>query len=275
MHDRQPGAPGQYKAIISLDQLANMQAGNQFSIIMTRDDQPIREGTPYNTASVLPSSLAALICPNISDPTPADALRALYSGRAPAGYGLGSQANATVPNLDNATECGWYVIGTDTENAPFPYGVVMVIRRYESDIVQIAFSVKNDGTHYNSMAVRTFSNSWTVWHYDNPPMKPGVVYPTTQRHNGKVVYAVRLNVGVMANNGNTTVSIPDVVGELVELSGSAVSTAYSERVSFPAVTSSGAIGADLRLIGTSTVSIRTFSDYSTYTAMVTVKFTKD
>ena len=43
--------------------------------------------------------------------------------------------------------------------------------------------------------------------YDNPPMELGVEYRTTERHNGKVVYAQAVYLGVPAE-GTTTVSIP-------------------------------------------------------------------
>lgn len=79
MTDRIPGAPGQYKATVTAAELEKMQAGEAFTITMTRDDQPIVAGTPYNKASVLPDDLAALICPGVSDPSPADALAALLA----------------------------------------------------------------------------------------------------------------------------------------------------------------------------------------------------
>ena len=81
MTDRQPGAPGQYKAVIEATELLKMQAGEQFTITMTRDDQPLVEGTPYNKASVLPDDLANKLCPSITDPTPADALNGLRKKR--------------------------------------------------------------------------------------------------------------------------------------------------------------------------------------------------
>lgn len=77
MTDRKPGAPGQFKAIITLADLQKIQNGEEFTIVLTRDDQPITEGTPYSKAAVLPDELAAVICPNILDPTPADALGSL------------------------------------------------------------------------------------------------------------------------------------------------------------------------------------------------------
>ena len=77
MQDRMPGAPGQYKAILTADELKKMQAGEQFTITMIRDDRPIVKGTPYSKAAVLPDELAKKLCPDIQDPTPADAFAAL------------------------------------------------------------------------------------------------------------------------------------------------------------------------------------------------------
>ena len=77
MTDRVPGAPGQYKAVITEAELQKMQAGEQFAITLTRDDQPVVEGTPYSKAAVLPEALGKALCPNIDDPTPADAFASL------------------------------------------------------------------------------------------------------------------------------------------------------------------------------------------------------
>ena len=109
MKDRQPGAPGQYKAVITAAEQQKMQAGEAFVITMTRDDQPLVEGTPYNKASVLPDDLAELICPDVLDPTPADALRSLYEG------GKASYVNVTL------SAAGW----TASEAAGFEQSVVV------------------------------------------------------------------------------------------------------------------------------------------------------
>lgn len=77
MHDRVPGKPGQYRAVITTAEVTKMQAGQPFTITMARDDEPVAEGTPYSKAAVLPDSLAQLLCPDIDDPTLADALASL------------------------------------------------------------------------------------------------------------------------------------------------------------------------------------------------------
>jgi len=98
MTDRVPGAPGQYKATITTAELQKLQAGETFTITLTRDDQPTTEGTPYSKAAVLPDNLAALLCPDIIDPTPAQALEALQKLAAAAQ----AAANAAQTTANNA-----------------------------------------------------------------------------------------------------------------------------------------------------------------------------
>ena len=52
MTDRVPGAPGQYKAVIAADQQQKLQSGQTFTITLTRDDEPVVEGTPYSKAAI-------------------------------------------------------------------------------------------------------------------------------------------------------------------------------------------------------------------------------
>lgn len=101
MTDRVPGAPGQYQAVLSAEALAKMQAGEQFTITLTRDDQPITEGTPYSKAAVLPDALAKILCPDKEDPTPADALAALLPMRGGTMTGDIDMGNYNVSNVNN------------------------------------------------------------------------------------------------------------------------------------------------------------------------------
>ena len=84
MTDRIPGAPGRCKAVVTGQELQKMQAGEEFAITLRRDDQPIREGTPYSKAAVLPDAVAAALCPGVDDPTPGDAFAVLQSQKADA-----------------------------------------------------------------------------------------------------------------------------------------------------------------------------------------------
>lgn len=120
MTDRVPGAPGQYKAVISAAELLKMQSGGQFTITMTRDDQPITVGTPYNKASVLPDDLAQTICPAVVDPTPADALRGLAGSRqnvvlTKAGW-VNKRQTAAVAGV---TEANTVIVGPEPEKTNY------------------------------------------------------------------------------------------------------------------------------------------------------------
>lgn len=77
MTDRVPGAPGQYTMTVSAEEAQKLLTGEAVTVTLVRNDQPLVEGTPYNKASVLPDDLAAQICPDVADPTPADAFRGL------------------------------------------------------------------------------------------------------------------------------------------------------------------------------------------------------
>lgn len=81
MTDRQPGAPGQYRMTPDASTVQKFLTGETITVTLERDDQPVVEGTPYNKASVLPDELAKVLCPDILDPTPADALGALYKAQ--------------------------------------------------------------------------------------------------------------------------------------------------------------------------------------------------
>lgn len=116
MTDRQPGAPGQYTLSITASQLEALLAGSDCTVTLTRDDHPLVEGTPYNKASVLPDELAALLCPGVADPTPADALAALQSWQADVAGGstaVGKAKSAdSAGTAANADKVGGYAAGT-------------------------------------------------------------------------------------------------------------------------------------------------------------------
>lgn len=82
MTDRQPGAPGQYKFTVDPSVAQNILIGETVPVTIVRDDQPVVEGTPYNKAAVLPDELAQRVCPQVPDPTPADAYRGLLGNAA-------------------------------------------------------------------------------------------------------------------------------------------------------------------------------------------------
>lgn len=200
MKDRQPGKPGQYKATLLATEFQKMQEGKQFTITLVRDDQPIVPGTPYSAAAVLPDALAALICPNIDDPTPADAFRALLQDKAPSGYGLGTFGQS-VASPDDAKMSGFYTAPAPGEIASAGYMRGLVMASSASYATQIwsmnGFLIK-----------RELSNGvWGPYEWFNSPMLPGGEYRTAENHNGKNVYVQLLDCGNAAQLKTVTSKI--------------------------------------------------------------------
>lgn len=132
MTDRKPAAPGQYKMTIDASEVQKLLAGEQVTVIITRDDQPIMEGTPYNKASVLPDELAAKICPSVTDPTPADAFRNLVARRTDAALTVSGWVGAEAPYTQAVL---FDVLETETPHiAP-----VLPDSEEESDDIEAAF----------------------------------------------------------------------------------------------------------------------------------------
>lgn len=75
MTDRVPGRPRRYKIT-----LEDSGAGTVIYGVIEYADEPVTVGTPINKETMLPDALAAMICPDIADPTPANALDGLRKG---------------------------------------------------------------------------------------------------------------------------------------------------------------------------------------------------
>ena len=138
MQDRQPGAPGQYILKISVEEVQKLLNSEECVVILTRNDQPIVEGTPLNKASFLPDDLAAEICPDIEDPTPADALKSLQDKKTDAKF-----VTVTLPTsgwVDNAQTVDVPGVTADEENChprPYPATVSHAVF-YDCDVHGIA-----------------------------------------------------------------------------------------------------------------------------------------
>ena len=118
--------------------------------------------------------------------------------KAPAGYGLGTSA-AVLPstNLDSITYNGWYVIGSTsglTNPPPFGWGVLHVYSRNSSNVVQEVVGADKKARRYCA------DGTWQPWEWVNPPMILGEEYRTTERYNGKPVYAKAVSVGDISAN---------------------------------------------------------------------------
>lgn len=64
----------------------------------------------------------------------------------------------------------------------------------EKDGVIAEFVADVDGCATRWLKSYDYHNGWTPLEWENPPMKSGVTYRTTERHNGKPVYAKTMSV---------------------------------------------------------------------------------
>lgn len=111
----------------------------------------------------------------------------------------------------------------------------------------------------------------------NPPLVPGVEYRTTERHNGKPVYAYYANLGALPASGQASFEIGSGSTAIATLA-SFEAFAYGEsnrRYKFPFQSATnGETYAIARTSGNRTVLVHVFHDVSAYTLHVTSKYTK-
>lgn len=281
MKDRVPGAPGQYKAVISEAELQKMQAGEQFVITMTRDDQPIVEGTPYSKAAVLPDDVAKLICPDIEDPAPADALLALQQGKALAGYGYGETLFSVSGSTETELETNLTSILKEMPNY-----TTKQLRCQLSFLGGSSYSLTTIFKHTTAYAVvvferidgcrlkKVYSSGWQPIEWENPPMTFGEEYRTTERHNGKAEYVCSVDLGTLPDNSTGNVTLPSTPTKIVSLEGSFTDGTITQK--FPSVNyADGRVTAVLQIRAEKTVGVKTFENMSAYTGHAIVKYTKD
>lgn len=278
MKDRIAGAPGRYSAVVTGGEYQKLLSGQPFAITMTRDDEPVVEGTPYNKAAVLPDNLATLLCPGVEDPTPADALGALQVNKAPAGYGLGEAHGRYCSDCHAFAEGGFYYVDINTANNPAAgSGSLFIQPIVASNGADFYLTLKSGAIIWHCY-YSSFAKAWQPWECENPPMEIGVEYRTTERHDGKAVYAIRLDFGYLPDSSSKGATTPVLVD---------MAAAVVVGVSGHFVDDMGTTGGELfglkEIVGHNTnicadkisLSITTDGDVSEFKAYPVIKYTKD
>lgn len=141
--------------------------------------------------------------------------------------------------------------------------------------VLTAYSYNGDNSAYFSKLVRNCKNGvWQDWEYENPPMKNNTEYLTTERCDGKPVYVKRVNLGALPNKSNKREVIVPTGSTIVSVDGYSVYTSGAgNEIYTPLVNTEGVTSFFVNKT-TGQVGINTDTDLSTYTATVTVKYTK-
>lgn len=134
---------------------------------------------------------------------------------APAGYGLGEEAKelTSADNLDDIWQNGnYYWTWSVPQNAPvFDYNTQGAYGYMRVDSYQNGVFTQTIRSYHAPNAgvtvIRTRTDNNTIVEWDNPPMKLGVEYRTTERCEGKPVYALRVQTGDIAANSVGNISL--------------------------------------------------------------------
>lgn len=210
-----------------------------------------------------------------------DVIRGLTAadvGAAPDGFGLGIDYGGNVPggDINNATKNGWYSLAGTELNAPTVddgvqsvTGAMLFVQSSRSDRSKVQWMTIGNAGFFGYTLRRYYnptSTEWSSWEWLNPPMQTGVEYRTTERRNGKPVYAKLIDFGSLPNISRKTIShnIQNV----------------QSIVDIAATTSNGAIMNDMELAGSnftannSVIVCQSSVDQSSFTATVLLKYTK-
>jgi hypothetical protein len=181
-------------------------------------------------------------------------------GAAPAGYGLGMAECAYPPNADaNQISANgfWqcYVNCPDSANW-YVYREAHIVGTYEH---QSAIRVIDGQRAERTMA----GGVWQPWEWVSPPMSPTTEYRTTERWNGKAVYAMAFSFGNLPNCSSASVELPN---------GPWGNTGC---IYATAITNNGAFLNCIDSVTDKYVWAKTGSDYSSVSATIHLKYTKD
>lgn len=121
----------------------------------------------------------------------------LLNGKAPAGYGLGETSPYIAKtsesgeyDADTIDKTGFFAARTNTPTGNWCYGL------HVNRTNNLAFQLLTSEFSEKEFALRKkISGVWQPWEWVNPPMKLGVEYRTTERYQGKPVYALCANFG--------------------------------------------------------------------------------
>lgn len=161
--------------------------------------------------------------------------------KAPAGYVDSFVECKTDEDIEKAINDEWsamsdrsvrhIVMGVMDNSMVLPscYWLISLYRALEDFGTLTAVSYSESGPW--TLQRNRFRGVWTPWEWVNPPMMTGVKYRTTERHNGKSVYAKLVYAGYLPNNDDTSIVVfehnidPDIdtptalrrVGSLVDI----------------------------------------------------------
>jgi hypothetical protein len=182
-------------------------------------------------------------------------------GAAPAGYGLGvsdAPFHLTIDStaFDNFLNIGWYAIQTTFKISDKTFYFVMLrVTSYGSGcLMQEVIPVDTD----YMMRRYCWHGVWTEWDWDCPPMTPGVEYRTTERWDGRPVYAKLVTYRPSETIGNTSGSVDILIPHGISPFNRLVrenSNVYYE-IPLPVVSADGLVTTAISQVGETNIELR-------------------
>ena len=155
---------------------------------------------------------------------PGGAIDIALANKAPGGFGLGTTPKL-ITDWNDVNVGGWFWSYAGADNAPDPtlscFGTAYNQGNPEI-FVQEVWGLANVNKYYHWMRlVYPGTGNGTPWEWPNPPMLLGVEYRTTERHNGKPVYAKR----ILCESMPAGAGYIDIVESNTEVPNALISTA--------------------------------------------------
>jgi hypothetical protein len=190
-------------------------------------------------------------------------------GAAPAGYGLGESYCKRVNSVEDITKSGYYIVWLDRNNGEPVHGNFTFYALADASYNNVHLQCKAAGGYLHR---DKWDGTWQPWEWVNPPMVLGTEYRTTERFNGKAVYAKLFDIGELPTNSYKKVAHGLTKTAVVSLYGASTNGKYHFPSSYTGDASEHSV--DLYINSTDII-ITTVSSWVGVYGYVVVKYTKD
>ena len=123
--------------------------------------------------------------------------------------GIG-QYNGDLNDYQKLMNTTAWISGSIVTNSPIGSGSYGMLETWGNGSGNVVQRITN--TNGNVVERTRYNGEFTEWAWVNPPMKLGAEYRTTERHEGKVVYAARINLGTVGTGRSTIVTDINATG---------------------------------------------------------------